>query len=125
MATGDGAGSARGGGAHELRPNPAGDGATEHFFVSNSHQGYTATDDLWKIRDGAPGGAGTDSTNRSMQPGREGQGFMMQDGELYPRGINEQTPADWTDVQVARLSDGWAGAGAEGTGRSAAPNSGK
>ena len=125
MATGGGSANARSVGAHESRPSPTGDGTTEHFFVSNSHQGYTATDDLWKIRDGAPGGAGTDSTNRSMQPGREGQGFMMQDGELYPRGINEQTPADWTDVQVARRADGWAGAGAEGTGRSAAPNSGK
>jgi hypothetical protein len=47
--------------------------------------GYTATDDLWKFRGEAQDGSGTDNANRTMGPGHQGSGFMMQDGELYPR----------------------------------------
>ena len=45
---------------------------------------------------------------RSMQPGGQGQGFMMQDGELYPRGLllpymEQENLYQGTDDQVAEV----------------------
>jgi hypothetical protein len=59
-------------------------------------EGYTATDDLWKFRGEAQEGSGTDNASRTMGPGHQGSGFMMQDGELYPRGIEGAAgPLKW------------------------------
>ncbi len=41
-------------------------------------------------------GSGTDNANRMAEPGHTGDGFMMQDGELYPRGIEGAAgPLKW------------------------------
>ncbi len=69
---------------------------------------YTATDDLWPARGAAAGTSQGDQPElqvagddpgagaRTMGPGHPGSGFMMQDGELYPRGIEGAAgPLKW------------------------------
>jgi hypothetical protein len=60
---------------------------TEIDFPKDS---YTATDDLWQFRDTNQDAGAGDEAARTAAPGH---GFMMQDGELYPRGVTAETPS--------------------------------